>query len=115
MTYSDVKPPVLTIEEAVKAKMIFPDVAKEIVVGDAEGMSCITGISFSGHLFRRKSHAVVITRMSLSCSDFNVAHYSKTIKSINTKLGILADHDKVQLKDKGKLYFCSYAPFKLNN
>ncbi|XP_053383995.1 uncharacterized protein LOC123535767 isoform X2 [Mercenaria mercenaria] len=37
VTYTDVKPPVLTIEEAVKAKMIFPDVAKDIVVGDAEG------------------------------------------------------------------------------
>ena len=31
----------------------------------------------------------------------NVPHYSKTIKGINTKLGILAHHVKVQLPDKG--------------
>lgn len=39
MTYTDVKPPVLTIEEAIKQKMIFPDVAEDIIVGDAEGKS----------------------------------------------------------------------------
>ena len=30
------------------------------------------------------------------CKNFNVA-----LKDINTKLGILAHHDKVQLQDKG--------------
>ena len=29
--------------------------------------------------------------------NLNVAHYSKNIKDINTKLGILAHHDKMQL------------------
>ena len=32
-----------------------------------------------------------------------VAHYSKNIKGINTKLGILVDHDKVQLQDMGHI------------
>ena len=39
-----------------------------------------------------------------SCKNFNVAHYSKNIKGINTKVGILANHDKshkMQLQDKG--------------
>ena len=31
----------------------------------------------------------------------NVARYSKRIKGINTKLGILAHHDKMQLQDNG--------------
>ena len=39
--------------------------------------------------------------MSLSFKNFNVAHYSKSIKGINTKLGILAHHDKMQLLGKG--------------
>ena len=38
---------------------------------------------------------------SVQCKNLNVAHYSKSIKDINTKLGILAHHDKVQLQDKG--------------
>ena len=33
--------------------------------------------------------------------NFNVAHYSKIIKGNNSKLEILADHDKMQLQDKG--------------
>ena len=41
--------------------------------------------------------------------NFNVAHYSKSIIGINTKLGILADHDKMQLQDKG-LLFWSFVP-----
>ncbi|WAR26952.1 XDH1-like protein [Mya arenaria] len=36
VTYEDVKPPILTIKEAVKADMIFPRQADDIVVGDAE-------------------------------------------------------------------------------
>ena len=53
-------------------------------------------------LFQRKSLAFVITRSwSLSSyKNLNAAHYSKSIKGINTKLGILAHHDKVQLQDK---------------
>ena len=36
-----------------------------------------------------------------SCKNFNVAHYSKGIEDINTKLGVLAHHDKMQRQDKG--------------
>ena len=56
--------------------------------------------SLSCWLFRRKSQSIVIT-WSSSCKNFNVAHYSKCIKDINTKHGILAHHDKVQFQDKG--------------
>ena len=38
------------------------------------------------------------------CKNFNVAHYSKGIKGINTKPGILANHDKMQLQDKGQKF-----------
>ena len=37
VTYTDVKPPVLTIKEAVQAKMIFPPQADDFIVGDADG------------------------------------------------------------------------------
>ena len=36
-----------------------------------------------------------------SCKNFYVAHYSKSTKCINTKLGIVAHHGKIQLQDKG--------------
>ncbi|KAH3886873.1 hypothetical protein DPMN_010886 [Dreissena polymorpha] len=36
-SYSDVRPPVLTIEEAIKQGMVFPKQADDIVMGDAEG------------------------------------------------------------------------------
>ena len=49
--------------------------------------------------------AIVVARLSpllmALCNNFNVAYYSKNIKGINTKLGILACHDKVQLQNKG--------------
>ena len=75
-----------------------------------------------GHLFRRKSQAIVIARSSLSssCKNFNVAHYSKSIKlnDINIKLGILAYHDKMQLKAKWhnseNYSFRVMPPFSLN-
>ena len=44
-------------------------------------------------LFRKKGRSIVIARsssLSSLCKNFNVAHYSKCIKGINTKLGILA-------------------------
>ena len=50
------------------------------------------------------------------CKNFNVAHYSKSIKGINTKLGILTQQDKVQLQDKGhnsESYIFELCPFKL--
>ena len=34
---------------------------------------------------------------SSSCKNFYVAHYSKSIEGINTKHGILAHHDRMQL------------------
>ena len=36
-----------------------------------------------------------------SCKDFHIAHYSKSVKAINTKLRILAHLDKMQLQGKG--------------
>ena len=57
---------------------------------------------FLAHLFRSKSQGVRIARLA-SCKNLNVAHYSKSIKGINTKLGILAHCDKMQLQDKGVL------------
>ena len=63
--------------------------------------------AFLACIFWRKSQAIVIARSSLllllSCKNFNVAHYSKSIKGINTKLGIFAHHDKVQFQDKGDI------------
>ena len=62
---------------------------------------------FVARLFQRNSRAIVFGRSSslllssLSCKNFTLAHYSKNIKGINTKLGILAHHDKAQLQDKG--------------
>ena len=59
-------------------------------------------ISFRSSVLK-KSQAIVIFRSPWhSCAKtFNVVHYSKSIIGINTKLGILADHDKVQLQGKG--------------
>ena len=59
-------------------------------------------ISFSSILacpFHRKSKAIVIARLSSlsSCKNFNVACYSKSIKSIHTKHGMLAHHDKMDI------------------
>ena len=63
--------------------------------------TCITHILLAC-LIRRKSLPIVIARSSsLSCQNFNVAHYLKSVKGINTKLGIPAHHDKMQLQDKG--------------
>ena len=59
---------------------------------------------FLACLFQRKSWAIVIERsssLSLFCKNFNVAHYSKSFKGVDTKLGILAHHDKMQWQDKG--------------
>ena len=68
-------------------------------------------------LFGRKSWAIVIARsllLSLLCKNFNVSHYSKSIKDINTKLGILVHHDEVQLQGKEHNYkaiFLELCPF----
>ena len=51
-------------------------------------------------LIFRKSQAIVNARSS-SCKNFNVAHYSKNIKGISAKLVILAQHNKLHLRDKG--------------
>ena len=66
-------------------------------------------VRFLARLFRRNSRTIVIARSSsLSSSsykNFNVAHYSKSIKyfntfGINTKLEIHGHHDKMQMQDK---------------
>ena len=57
--------------------------------------------SFLACLFRRKSRAIVIARSLSQCKNFNIAHYLKSIEVIDTKLGVLAHHDKMQLQDKG--------------
>ena len=36
VTYSNVKPPILTIKDAIKKKSFFPKPAKDLIVGDAE-------------------------------------------------------------------------------
>ena len=69
-------------------------------------------IIFSLSVSKKKSSycdCCIVARSLLSSKNFNVAHYLKSIKGVNTKFGILAHHDKVQLQ--GKLYFWSYAPF----
>ena len=61
---------------------------------------------FLACLCQTKSQAIVIARsssqsLSLSHKNFNVAHYSKSVEDINTKLGLFVHHDKMQLQDKG--------------
>ena len=36
ITYSDVKPPILSLQDAIRKKSFFPKPAKDVVVGDAE-------------------------------------------------------------------------------
>lgn len=38
VTYTDQQPPILTMEDAIQKKSIFPNVADELKVGDAEGL-----------------------------------------------------------------------------
>ena len=49
----------------------------------------------------RRVLVVPVMLLSSFCKNLNVAHCSNSIKGINTKLEILAHHDKVQLQDKG--------------
>ena len=42
----------------------------------------------------------MIARSSLSWKNFNVAHYSESIKGINTKRGIPPYHFNVNLRDQ---------------
>ena len=41
---------------------------------------------------------VIVVTVIVVVQNFDVTHYSKSIKGINTKLGILAQHDKIQLQ-----------------
>ena len=71
--------------------------------------------TFLACLFGRKSQAIAVVRLllSVSCKNLNVAHYLKSVKGINTKLEILAHHDKVQLQDKehnSKIYSFGVIP-----
>ena len=55
-------------------------------------------IHFSLICFEEKVELfIVITRLSLSCKNSNVGHYLKSIKGINTTIGILAHYDQLQL------------------
>ena len=61
----------------------------------------------------------MIARSSSSCKNFKVVCYSKILKGIDTKLGILAHHDRLQLQDKGhnseSYIFGVMSPFQLKN
>ena len=46
---------------------------------------------------------MIARSLLLSCKNFNVGCYSKSIKGINTKLGTLAHYDKMQLQEKGHI------------
>ena len=78
---------------------------KEIFKEFNKGHTSTRFESFLACLFQRKSQALVITRSSsaslLSCKNFNLAHYSKCVKGINSKLGIFVHYAKMQLQDKG--------------
>ncbi|XP_061183006.1 uncharacterized protein LOC133191267 [Saccostrea echinata] len=50
VTYSDVKPPILTIEDAIEKNSIFPDEAEKIIVGDADGAIKKAPIKVSGRV-----------------------------------------------------------------
>ena len=54
-------------------------------------------------LFEEKVELLCLLGCRPRCAKslFNVAYYSKSTKDINTKLGILAHHNKVHLRDKG--------------
>ena len=55
-------------------------------------------VTFTSLSVSNKSKQIIMISSSLSlCSPF----YSLSIKGINTKLGILAQHDKIQWQDKG--------------
>ena len=58
-------------------------------------------VIFSLSVIQRKSRSIVIAiSSSLSSKNFDVAQYSKSIKDINTKLGMLAYPDKNHLQNK---------------
>ncbi|XP_052261039.1 uncharacterized protein LOC127865162 isoform X4 [Dreissena polymorpha] len=59
-SYSDVRPPVLTIEEAIKQGMVFPKQADDIVMGDAEG-----AIAKSAHMISGEIHCGTQAHFSL--------------------------------------------------
>ena len=59
---------------------------------------------FSSSVSQKKCQAIVIARLlfllsSTSCKNFNVAHLSKSIIGINTKIGMLAHREKMQLQN----------------
>ena len=53
------------------------------------------------NMFKLIARPWSLTATSLPCKNIYAAHYSKSIKGINTKLGILAHYDKMPLQDKG--------------
>ena len=73
--------------------------------------------SFLACLFRGKSRIIVIARSSLlspSCKNFNIAHYSKSMKGINAKLEYLLFMTKYRCKTRGitlNAIFLELCPF----
>ena len=58
----------------------------------------------------------MIARSLSSFRNFNVAHYLKSVKGMNTKLGIFAHHNKMQLQGKGhnsESYLFASFPFSM--
>uniref|UniRef100_K1Q8Q7 Xanthine dehydrogenase n=1 Tax=Magallana gigas TaxID=29159 RepID=K1Q8Q7_MAGGI len=50
VTYTDQQPPILTMEDAIQKKSIFPKVADELKVGDAEGAIAKSAVKVSGRI-----------------------------------------------------------------
>ena len=69
------------------------------------------------HIVSLSAEEKVVKRHLRYCHSetLNVAHFSKYIKGINTKLGILAHHDKMQAASQGyitlKAIVFEFCPF----
>ncbi|XP_061182872.1 xanthine dehydrogenase-like [Saccostrea echinata] len=50
VTYTNIQPPILTMEDAIDKKSIFPKVADEIKVGDAEGAIAKSAVKVTGRI-----------------------------------------------------------------
>ena len=86
------------------------DLGKIFAISNLLFISVLLCMHLLACLFQGKSQTIIMARSSSlmllslflsSCKNFNIAHYWISIKGINTKLGILAYHDKLQLQDKG--------------
>lgn len=64
-SYSDVKPPVLNIDDAIKQGMVFPKQADDIVVGDAEGSLVLGNMNTVFYKYFSKSFCIYNKRNSI--------------------------------------------------